>query len=329
MIRCINMSPTATRRHLLHLACAWTALGVLTWIPIAHAEPVVPGNGFELPGVGDDLEDRQWQYRPNGKKSSRNIDERERGPLGRSANGRWSEGPHRGQPDLIKRVPTPAHGLPGSEGSLLIRTLHPGIPGELTHKPQQDDLILDVQKRLGRSVPPSATPSCVTRVYLPPLDEWEDRSGSHFGFRLDTWGRRELSLKTEQYWPGIFINFRSQSDSRFDDDSAFLLIRANSRGMDIKGPEIKQLGWWTLGMSVCADGQIHYYASPGIGDLSDGDYLTSQYCYGYRCSRVDLFFFNVVTTDDGRTRSTPWIIDDPTFFTTKQIASKSRSSLFR
>ncbi len=39
------------------------------------------------------------------------------------------EGMKRGQPDLIKRVPTPPGGLPGSQGSLLLRSLSTGIPG--------------------------------------------------------------------------------------------------------------------------------------------------------------------------------------------------------
>lgn len=293
------------------------ALGLLiigTLASSARGERVVPGTGIRLMRVGDDLEDENWQYQRRGDKSSRNIDEKERAPVGRSANGRWSEGPHRGQPDLVKRIPTPPGGLAASEGSLLIRTLKPGVPGELSYKPQQDDLILDVKKRLGESIDPSSKPNCVTRVYLPDFEYWEKRTGSHFGFRLDTWGRKELSFRTQQYWPGIFINLRSASDDSYDENSAFLTIRANGRGRDIKGPEIKDLGWWTLGLSVCPDGMIHFYASPGVDDLTAEDYLTSQYCYGFRCRRVDLFFFNVVTTDDGKSKSTPWIVDDPMFY---------------
>ena len=327
--RHFSKSRLETSKYLFPFVCGVVAVSAATWIQNGQAERVVPGMGSKLLDVGDDLEDSEWEYRFHGKKSSRNIDERERSPLGSSSNGRWSEGPHRGQPDLIRRIPTPANGLPGSDGSLLMRTLYPGIPGKLTNKPQQDDLVLDIRKRLGKSISPKTRPNCVTRVYLPPFENWEARSGSHFGFRLDTWGRRELSLKTEQYWPGIFINFRSQTDSRFDKDSAFFLVRADSRGRDIKGPEIKQLGWWTLGMSVSPDGKIHYFAHPGIEDLTQDAHLTSQFCYGYRCRRVDLFFFNVVTTDDGKTQSTPWVVDDPTFYSTSQIANKPRSALFR
>ena len=292
------------------------------------AEPVVPGTGIRLRGVGDDLEDESWQYHRKDDKSSRNIDEKERKPRGRSANGRWSEGPHRGQPDLVKRIPTPPGGLAMSRGALLIRTLNPGIPGERTYEPQQDDLILDVEKRLGRSIEPSSKPNCVTRVYLPAFNYWEKRTGSHFGFRLDTWGKKsELRIRSTQYWPGIFINLRSMSDSRYGEDSAFLTVRANGNGRDIKGPEIKQLGWWTLGLSVCPEGMIHFYASPGVDELTAEDYLTSQYSYGFRCRRVDLFFFNIVTTDDGKSKSTPLIVDDPMFYVSNpRIAAGFRSN---
>jgi hypothetical protein len=87
-----------------------------------------------------------------------------------------------------------------------------------------------------------------------------------------------------------------------------------SRGGDFRGPQITTTGWWTLGMSVTPDGMVHYYAKPGIEDLNEKDYITSQYPYGYRCQQFSTFFFNVCNGDDGRTSSTDWIIDDPTVY---------------
>src|SRR5271166_1623447 len=80
-------------------------------------EEVVPGTGTRIKEVGDDFEDPKWNYIANEPKSSEENDGQERLPAGRSENGRWAEGLKRGQPDLIKRVPTPPGGIAGSEGS--------------------------------------------------------------------------------------------------------------------------------------------------------------------------------------------------------------------
>lgn len=291
-----------------------------------QAEIVVPGTGSKIDAVGDDFEDANWEYLLNSPKSSRNIDQRERGPLARSHNGRWLEGPHRGTPDLLRIIPTPRGGSAGSENSLQILTLRSGIPGKVTRQPQQDDLMVQVKNRLRRSVPVSWEPSCVVRVYVPPFSKWEDRTGVSFGFRLDLFGSQQWDFATEQYWPGMFFAFRSETSPKSNADSAYLLIRADEKGRDLRGPEVAGAGWWTLGMSVSSDGMCHYFAREGVGELTPGDHLTSQYCYGYRAKRFELFFFNIVTLDDGQTWSTPWIIDDPTFYCNAPIAVNRKAN---
>ncbi|MEM7311767.1 MAG: hypothetical protein AAF497_01320 [Planctomycetota bacterium] len=288
----------------------------------ASAQRVIPGTGTRIDKVGDTFEEgKNWRYYPNTPKSSRNIDKKERGPLGQSKNRRWLEGPHRGTPDIMQAVTTPYGGLAGSNYSLLMRTVHPGIPGRATDVPQQDDIMVKVKRHMGGPVPASWSPNCVVRVYVPEFDEWEDRTGSSFGFRTDIWGTKDRSKKLEQYWPGIFLNFRSKTHPNFDEDSAFLMVRGDHLGRDIRGPEIKP-GWLTLGMSVSPDGACHFYAKDGIEDLTENDWLGSYHCYGYTAQQMDLFFFNVVTFDDGQTWSTPWIIDDPTFFASPPVATK-------
>ena len=149
----------------------------------AMAQPVVPGVGIIIDEVGDDFEQERWEYYPRHPKSSRNIDEKERGPLGTSLNKRWLEGPHRGTPDVMHRVPTPAGGLFGSQYSLMMRTRNPGIPDKKPKKlkAQQDDVMVKVRRILGHSISPAAKPSCVVRVYVPPFEEWENRTGASFG----------------------------------------------------------------------------------------------------------------------------------------------------
>ncbi len=93
-----------------------------------------------------------------------------------------------------------------------------------------------------------------------------------------------------------------------------LLVRSDDRGADFFGPRITEPGWWTLGMSFTPDGRVHYYAKAGVEDLTAQDYLASHFCYGFRCQRLNTYFFDVISPDDGRTWSTKWVIDDPAVF---------------
>ena len=144
---------------------------------------VVPGTGVQLAQVGDDFEDEGWDFIPNNPKSSEDIDEKQRMPMGKSTNGRWYEGAKRGHPDVVKRVPTPPGGLAGSEGSLLLKSLQTGVPKAASFTMHQDDFICNVQYRLGGTVKVDQSPSMTTRVYLPPMENWEKRNGPHFAFR--------------------------------------------------------------------------------------------------------------------------------------------------
>jgi hypothetical protein len=185
---------------------------------------------------------------------------------------------------------------------------------------QQDDFIADVIYRLGTGIPVSRSPSVVFRIFLPPVDTWENRTGPHFGFRtslLTTVNKPSGFLlfsssrqKTETYWTGMFIDFESETDG-YKDDYAYLRLRADEWGNDFRSKQITITGWWTMGVSVSPDGMVHYYASPGVDNLTPEDHLTSQYPHGYRAEEFKTFFFNVCNGDDGETWSTSWIIDDP------------------
>ncbi|MDB4678869.1 hypothetical protein OAE79_00900 [Rhodopirellula sp.] len=290
--------------------------------------PVVPGTGSEIVGVADDFEDASWNYMRRDPKSTEDIDEEQNGPMGRSTNGRWYEGIKRGHPDVVKRVETPAGGLEGSEGALLLRSKLTGIPDKPSRVMKQDDFVANVQYRLRRQLDVAEVPSVTTRVFLPPVSEWEERSGPHFGFRLalettamvdnevgfGIFTRTIREMGNEIYWPGMFIEFESKARSGKEHDYAYLRIRGNQRGGDFKGPQIGTTGWWTLGMSVTPDGMVHYYAAPGVDDLTEDDYLTSQFPYGYKAERFRTFFFNICSADDGRRWSTAFVVDDPKVF---------------
>ncbi len=289
----------------------------------AKGQIIVPGTGQRI--AWDDFEDENWQFIPNFPKSSRENDGNERRPLGYSNNGMWIESAKRGAPDEVRRVPTPPGGLPGSKGALMLRTLYSSVPNTISYKPGQDDLIMRLSAHVG-SIPTSWYPSVVVRVYLPPWDEWENRTGTSFGFRADVVGQkwetskrriffiRRRKLVSQTYWPGMFIQFNSKTDPRYNEDSAMFIIRGDDAGYDFVGPMIYQTGWWTLGMSFTPDGRVHYFASPGVDRLTMKDHIASHAPYYMKCKQFNTIFFNITSPNDGRTHSTTWIIDDPELY---------------
>ncbi len=310
------MLSSAGRRVLCVVSFCWLAT-FFAWggVSVVHAasRPLVPGTGQKLENVGDDFEDPDWAYIFNGPKSSREQDGRARPPMGRSKNGRWFEGPGRGHPDLIRRVPTPPDGLEGSQGALMLATRYSGVLKRPSRENGQDDLFMHVAHRVGGVIPVSQGPSAVVRVFVPPFDRWENRTGASFGFRTTVRGINPKSGEREAIWPGLFFHFNSQTSRRVAEDSAYLIVRAGPRGNDYRGPKVEP-GWWTLGMSFTPDGRVHFYASPGVDDLTEDDRIGSHYCYGYRCVQFKDVFFDVFNANNGRNWSTAWIIDDPAVY---------------
>lgn len=273
-------------------------------------QPIVPGTGEFLKDCSDDFEDPKWSYRYNFPKSSHEQDEMQRGPGGVSNNGLWHEGGKRGTPDVVRRISTPPGGIAGSQGALLIATKNSGIPGTYSNEQQQDDLLMMFNKRLGRDIPMAWQPSCTVRVYLPPWEDWEKRTGPSFGIRCDCMGRNPDGSQ-EAYWPGMFILFQSETTKGVKADAAKITCRGDRLGRDVRSLDIKEPGWWTFGISFSEDGQIHYFARKGVADLTAEDHLMSSFPYGERCITMNNFFFNVANWDNGHTWSTPWVIDDP------------------
>ena len=287
----------------------------------AAAQVFVPGSGKKVAEVGDDFEDPKWNYIANLPKSSMENDHQARLPGGVAANGRWYEPELRGAPDVVKRVETPPDGIPGSKGAMSMRTLFSGIPGVPSHTVQQDDFVANVVGKIGYT-PVSRSPSVVTRVYLPPFDQWEQRTGNSFGFRaaLTTTVTKSsgrffggMTRKQETYWPGMFIYYK-RPDEKNKEPSAQFLIRADEMGHDIWGPQIKQTGWWTLGMSFTPDGKVSYFIKPGVENLTSKDFVMTRTPYSYTAERFETLFYDVLNMDDGKSWSTEWIVDDPAVY---------------
>ena len=180
--------------------------------PVTKKPVLVPGTGTMAKGATDDFEDEKWSWNYNHPKSSEEQDKRMRGPMGRSVNRQWFEGPKRGTPDVVKRIKLPSPGLEGSEHGMLIASLHAGIPGKVTYQMQQDDLIFAASRSIGRGISVADSPSIVTRVYLPPFEQWERRNGPTFGFRAGCYTHAIITgedhpdrgrFGLEEYWPEI------------------------------------------------------------------------------------------------------------------------------
>jgi hypothetical protein len=293
-------------------------LSAVTLLPLVNrdaraAAPFVPGTGTFLGDCCDNFEDPKWSYRYNHPKSSHEQDDKQRSPGGFSNNRLWHEGGKRGTPDLVKRVETPLGGIPDSKGALMFATQRSGIPGRVANSQQQDDLLMLFDRKLGRSIPISWQPSATVRVYLPPFEEWENRTGPQFGMRCDCTGRNPDGT-VEAYWPGMFLLFQSENNRSIKVDSAKISCRGDRLGHDIRKVDIAEPGWWTLGLSFTSDGQVHYYASEGVDDLTEDDHIMSSFPYSMHCMTFNNFFFNVANWENGRTWSTKWIIDDPMIF---------------
>ena len=318
--------------------------------------PINMGYAQFVPGTGklvntDDLEDENWTYNYQFPKSSKEEDEQIRYPLGQSANRMWIESPKRGAPDVVKRVPTPPGGLPGSKGALYLRTRDTGIPNAPGFKQAQDDFILSA-----KPVSIQYSPSYTVRVYLPEWSEWEQRNGVSFGIRAGLQGpmekekevksvksllfgrksekRKERVTEMEPYYPGFFLSYVPKNDPKntIKKDCAIILIRADEMGHEVTGPTITKAGWWTFGMSVTPDGRCHYYARQGVGSLTEKDHITSTLPYNIRGTMFNTIFFNVCSSDNGTTWSTPAIIDDPQVFylpngQTQQFASQAADKM--
>jgi hypothetical protein len=314
----------------------------------ANNNALVPGTGTHIDYVGDTLEEPDWKFVHNHPKSSYKTDNQRRLPGAKSANGLWFEGQERGQPDSLRTVPVPAGALPGSNYALEIKTLNSGIPGFHSNKVEQDDLVVTSVERIG-VIPASESPSMVIRLYLPPVEEWEQRTGPHFGFRAQVTttvtksdsqqvgrfrSRPNSYQALEPYWPGMWVHFRRKADLGTAEDAAALTVRGDRWGVDMKVKDIplSQFGWWTLGMSITPDGMIHYFARPGVENLTAADHLTSQFPYSYRAEKFESMFFNICNKDDGKTWSTAFLIDDPKFYLVRServqstVQSKQRTA---
>lgn len=302
------------------LLAAATALG-LVFACGAWAGPFAPGTGVREEHVGDDFENTGWTYIPNNPKCSQELEGGAgyRPPAGISFNRRWIESTYRGHPDYIARIATPAGGVPGSAGAMLMRTLNSGRlipPGAPTYTVQQDDFMTDttwLERQIvytsgattnwAHVVPVSCRPSVLVRIYLPPFSQFPQQLEQHDVFALRTQMYSQGS-SGPNYWPGIWLRYYRPGGA------VYFRIRAAENGSDYYVTSTTTPGWYTLGMSFSEDGMVHYYAAGGVGALTETNRLASHRPYGLSAAFLNEFYFCVTSPDDGVTWSADWIVDD-------------------
>jgi hypothetical protein len=271
---------------------------------------LIPGTGLRIAKTGDDFEDEKFLYYPQHPKSSWNIDKEMNVPGGISVNNLWAEGGKRGTPDVVKRIATPPGGIEGSKGSMMIQSLHPAVPGRLSHQEHQDDLLHNVEGVTGTQIPVAWSPNVVCRVYIPAEAQWERRNGATFGYRIGLYGYTPQG-KYDEYWPGIFFHMqREQTKEGKVKASILSVLRADEFGRDLPGPTFEPSSWCTLGMSMPPDGSVQFFGKPGVEDLTEKDFLGGWHCYSWRAVNFSTFFYNVINLDNGRNWGTPWTVDD-------------------
>ena len=103
-------------------------------------------------------------------------------------------------------------------------------------------------------------------------------------------------------------------------------IRADNGGRDYPSKTFEPESWITMGISHTPDGAVHFFLRPDLEDLTKEDCVGSYWCYGYRAHTFQTFFFNVINMDDGRSVSTPWIVDNAFLYAATAPAGKIRMS---
>jgi hypothetical protein len=164
-------------------------------------------------------------------------------------------------------------------------------------------------------IPVSQGPSLVVRVYVPPFEEFEDRTGSSFAVRATLRGLNpEKDNKSEPYWPGIFVNYKRPQNRRKNEAPAQWVVRASRPGGDFAVKQLTEPGWYTLGMSFTPDGMVHYFIRQGTEDLQSSDRVASVYPYNFQAVYFIDVFFDVFGSNDNQTWTTGWVIDDPAVY---------------
>jgi len=208
----------------------------------------VLGRTDRLNELCDYFEDTSWSYNPQTEEFYKKL---------------WRGGSGRGIPELLKRVTTPTGGKDGSKYALEICTNETEIYKD-KNLTQEDLLTAEYEQILKRKLTRADQPVFIVRVWLPPFDQWGDQRS--FGFRHESF--LENGVKDQHYSTIWLVYDRSMKPKPFFK----YRIGTNELFYEVYDPRlIEQDGWWTIAIAFDKNGFCHYYAHPGVGDLTEKD----------------------------------------------------------
>ncbi|MEQ1862256.1 MAG: hypothetical protein ABMA13_20250 [Chthoniobacteraceae bacterium] len=264
----------------------------------------VPGLGVVVDAISDEFE-APWSFN-----SQTNL----------SANGLWY-GSFRGAPEVIQLVTPPDGATAESASALRLRSIDVSDDGN----PGMEDLVSDFYDStvLGRFLDFAEQPSFVTFAWFPPVADWP-LAQNVFGFRLAAWDDTLVSGGNPhgEYYPSIWAY-------RDSDGLGYLNARVGDGVVyDVIIAQITSTGWFTLGLSWNAQGQIEYYAAPGRRALGADDLLYTDTVSARRLDTVPYHFFSLRFPASGSV-SPDFLADRCRAFTRSAPALPSLGSLAR
>jgi hypothetical protein len=249
------------------LGAAW-----LGFVLASHAIAGVPGVGVVVDAISDEFE-APWTFNYQTNLSS---------------NGLWY-GQFRGAPETLQLIAPPDGGTTESASVLRLRS----VDVNDDPYPGMEDLVSNFYDStlLGRFLEFSEEPSFVTFAYFPPVSQWPlTVDGAHcFGFRVAAWDHTLVSTSNPhgEYYPSIWAY-------RASDGQGYLLARVGDGYIgDVPIAQITTTGWFTLGLSWNAQGQIEYYAAAGRRALGTGDLIYTDTLSNRRLDQVTYHFFSL------------------------------------
>ena len=246
-----------------------------------------------------------------------------------------TKAPSAASPTRSKSIPTPPAACAGSQQALLLRTLNSGIPGyALQRRPagRPDRQLPRTPPRrhprrrtpqlhrprlpaAGRAVGTALRPA--VRLPRQPVDGHHRRKTTGF-FSSGS------STEVEPYWPGMWIHFRANAHQEHQGRHG--LHRRPRRPHGPRLPRPRDRPSSAGGRSACRSPPTAWCTTtPAPASTSSPPPTTSRRSipYSYTARDFRTYFFDVCNRNDGRTWSTPFVIDDPKLYVVRTPAAST------
>lgn len=307
----MNYSKKSVKKHLftyLILFISNMAFGSIVY-PVA------------IPGTGDIVQKLDFEKEVEGESDfSYNH--------GWAGQGYGLTGTQRGAPESIKVVHTPSSNVFSGKKSLQFyshnrnsqwRTDHhtTGTEYDNPDKEQQDDFFMPIIKKQGeKGWVATDTPAVLMHIYTEGISSTDEHQYTSLRMPIVSKINRKYKGKNVRpWWPGIWI-YQKPSSNKY----IIKLRRPASSSMDVpfnfpEAKKIQESTWWTLGLSITPDGNIHYFLTDSyVKNLTMKHYLTSSFqlfdAEGIKRTKVAYQTESVVMISNYATKKHKQFIDD-------------------